>query len=59
MERAVSILQRFLDPNRRFKPLPPPHKSARVLTFPEAVLLHRNAEQSREQSRTFHQPNRS
>jgi hypothetical protein len=55
----MSLLARLLDPQRKLKPLPPPHKSARVYSFAESVLLHRNAEQSRQQSRTFHQPNRS
>jgi hypothetical protein len=52
----MSLLARLLDPQRHLRPLPPPHKSARVYTFAESVLLHRNAEQSRQQSRTFHQP---
>lgn len=53
----MNFLHRLLDPHRRIKPLPPPHPSARVLTFAESVLLHRNAEQSREQSRNFHTTN--
>lgn len=55
----MSLLARLLDPNRRLKPLPPPHKSARVYSFAESVVLHRNAERARQMSRDFHNTNRS
>lgn len=52
----MTLMQRLFDPRRTLKPLPPPHPSARVLTFAESVLLHRNAEQMRRQSENFNKP---
>lgn len=53
---SIGFFQRLFDPQRTLKPLPAPHKSARVLTFAESVLLHRNAEQMRRQSENFNKP---
>lgn len=50
----MNIIQRLFDPQRVLRPLPPPHPSARVYDFAASVLLHRNAEQSRQQSENFH-----
>lgn len=52
----MTLIQRLLDPNRVLRTLPPPHPSARVYSFAESVLLHRNADRSREQSANFHKP---
>jgi hypothetical protein len=50
----MNILHRIFDPQRRLKPLPPPHKSARVYTFAESVLIHRNHATAVRQSRELH-----
>lgn len=50
----MSLIARILDPQRHLRPLPPPHKSARVYTFAESVILHRNAERARQMSRDLH-----
>lgn len=50
----MTLLQRLFDPKRVLRPLPPPHPSARVYDFAASVLLHRNAQQAREQSENFH-----
>lgn len=56
----MSLLARLLDPNRRLKPLPPPHPSARVYGFAETIVLIRNHETAVRMSRELHQPaNRS
>lgn len=52
----MTFLQRMFDPQRKLRPLPPPHKSARVMTLAESVVLHRNADRQREQSANFHKP---
>lgn len=49
----MTLLQRLFDPQRVLRPLPPPHPSARVLPYNEAMLLFRNHDQAREQSATF------
>lgn len=53
----MRLLHRFLDPHRRLKPLPPPHKSARVYSFAEAVVLQRNHERAKQLSTEFHTTN--
>lgn len=50
----MSLLARLLDPQRKLKPLPPPHKSARVYGFAETLVLQRNHERAKQLSEDFH-----
>lgn len=55
----MNILHRIFDPQRRLKPLPPPHPSIKVYNFAEAVVLQRNHERAKQISEDFHKTNKA